>query len=201
MKMRVCTKCGQEKPETVEYFCRNKKCRGGITRVCKVCHNKETRRWQAENPEKVMESVRRWQSENPEKVRESARGWYARNSEKARESVRRRQAENPEKHRERARRWNAENPEKHRERVRRWKAENPAKVRKHNRRWKAENPAKVREIERDRDRRYVDALAPTYLKRLIANKYDIHYSEIGDELINAKRREMKYYRQRNQLKK
>ena len=61
----------------------------------------------------------------------------------------------------------------------------------------AENPEKVKEAATRRR----NTLEPSYLKGLIAKKYDIDSSEIGDELIEAKRREMKYYRQRNQLKK
>lgn len=156
MKTRVCTKCGEEKPETDEYFTRDKASRGGINTTCKVCCNKNSRKWRAENPEKAREASRRWRVENPEKVREKNRIWKAENREKAIEATKR---------------------------------------------WQAENPEKVREAKKMSKRRQVDTLAPTYLKKIIASKYDINYSEIGDELINAKRREITYYRQRNQLKK
>ena len=152
MKTRKCTKCGEEKPETTEYFHRAKSCRGGLHTICKVCRYKAYRRWGAENPEKEREKRRRWRAENPEKAREAVR------------------------------RWQAENPEKAREAVRRWQAENPEKVREAN-------------------KRCVDTLAPGYLKSLISSKYDIDRSEIGDELIKAKRRELIYYRQLTQLKK
>lgn len=137
IKTKVCTKCGEEKPETTEYFHRDKNGRCGLLAICKECRHKANRRWRAENPEKERERVRRWQAEKHEKVRERAK------------------------------------------------------------RWQAENPEKVREARKRR----VDTLAPTYLKILIANKYDIHYSEIGDELIEAKQREITYYRQLKQLKK
>ncbi len=122
METRICTKCGEEKPETTEYFCRHKECRGGLNTTCKVCCNKDTRKWRAENPEKARDAVRRWMARNPEKVREAA--------------------------------------------------------------------------ERRRN-----SLAPSYLKELISAKYNIDRSEIGEELLVAKRRELKYYRQLKQLKK
>ncbi len=152
MKTRVCTKCGEEKPETEEYFYRHKGCRDGLYTICKSCIKEKSTRWQAENPEKVMAKNRRWRAENPEKQREAEKRW---------------QAKNPEKAREASRRWEAKNPEKAREKYRRRR----------------------------------NTLAPTYLKRLISAKYDIDRSEIGDELIEAKRRELKYYRQLTQLKK
>ena len=152
MKTRVCTKCGEEKPETAEYFYRAKSCRGGLCTICKECIKEKNRRWDAENPEKVRERNRRWEDKNPEKVREAKKRWRAKNLEKAREAEKR---------------WRAENPEKQREKYRRRR----------------------------------NSLAPAYLKNLISAKYNIGISEIGDELITAKRRELKYHRQLNQLKK
>ena len=182
MRTRVCTKCGEEKPETEEYFHRDRKNRGGLSTICKECKNKASRRWHAKNPERARDRNRRWQSENPEKVRENVRRW---------------QAENPEKVRETKRRWYAKNTEKVRDKNRRWYADNREKEKERTKIWQAENPEKVKEAARRRR----NTLAPYYLKILIANKYDIHYSEIGEELIEAKRREIKYYRQLKQLKK
>jgi hypothetical protein len=166
MKTRVCTKCGEEKPETTEYFYRHKASRGGLDTTCKVCHNKKTRKWRDENPEKQREYARRWQAENPEKVRDKNR------------------------------RWRAENPEKVREAVRRWQSENPEKQREYTRRWQAKYPEKQREA----NNRCRNTLAPCYLKTLISAKYNIDISEIGEELVEAKRREIAYYRQLKQLK-
>lgn len=175
IKTKVCTKCGEEKPETTEYFHRNKSCRAGLSSICKECRNKAVRRWRSENTEKerekAREAVKRWRAKNPEKAREKAR--------------------------ENDRRWKAKNPEKVRETYRRWRAENLEKERERGRRWYAENLEK----EMEAGRRYRNELAPCYLKSLISAKYDIDRSEIGDELINAKRREIKYYRQLKQLKK
>lgn len=151
IKTKVCTKCGEEKPETAEYFHRNKNGRCGLHAICKECRNKANRRWQAENSEKLMERVRRWKAKNPEKAREVVRRWRAKNTEKAREA---------------------------------------------SRRWHAENPEKAREISRI----CRNTLAPKYIKDLISAKYDIDRSEIGDELIKAKRMELKYYRQLTHLK-
>ena len=152
MKTRVCTKCGDEKPETNEYFYRAKSCLGGLCTICKECIKEKNRRWDAENPEKVRERNRRWEDKNPEKVREAKKRWRAKNLEKAREAEKR---------------WRAENPEKQREKYRRRR----------------------------------NSLAPAYLKNLISAKYNIGILEIGDELVNAKRREITYHRQLKQLKK
>jgi hypothetical protein len=195
MKTRVCTKCGEEKPETTEYFYRNKASRGGLNTTCKACHNKNVEKWKAENPEKVRETIKRWQYENREKVRETVRRWQTENPEKNREKSRRWYAKNAEKVKETKKRWRAENSEKARERQRRRYAENPEKAIEAVRRWQAKNPEKVREAKK----RLRNTLAPDYLKSLISAKYDIDRSEIGEELINAKRREITYYRQFKQL--
>ena len=184
MKMRVCTKCGGEKPETAEYFSRAKNCRGGINTACKECNNKRSREWKAKNPEKVKEARKRWQAKNPEKVKEAVKRWQAKNPEKVKDANKRWIVENPEKVIEYKRKYN-----------RKWYVENTEKVKERMKRWQAENHEKVRESRR----RYRNELAPDYLKSLISAKYDIDRSEIGDELIAAKRREMKYYRQFKQL--
>ena len=75
----------KEKPETDEYFYKNKSSRGGLNTTCKACHNKNVEKWKAENPEKVRETIKRWQDENREKVRETVRRWQSENPEKNRE--------------------------------------------------------------------------------------------------------------------
>ena len=38
---KKCTKCGEIKPATLEYFYRNKRIKGGLVARCKVCTNKD----------------------------------------------------------------------------------------------------------------------------------------------------------------
>ena len=70
---KQCTKCGEEKPATLEYF---HKYGNGLYPQCKVCKNKEKQIWKKQNPDKVREQKKRWKKRNPDKVREGKRKWY-----------------------------------------------------------------------------------------------------------------------------
>ena len=50
MQTKVCTKCGEEKPATTEYFYAQ-------SAVCKVCYNKRSMKWQKENRERFRASA------------------------------------------------------------------------------------------------------------------------------------------------
>jgi ribosomal protein L40E len=51
MKMKVCSKCGAEKPATSEFFAKAKECRDGLSGHCKVCARLREKAWkQANNP-------------------------------------------------------------------------------------------------------------------------------------------------------
>lgn len=82
--MKVCTKCGKEKPATAEYFYRRSASRDGLQSQCKPCRNAQHQKRLEDNPEymrKYYESNkeawkeyrRKYRQENPEKAREYAR--------------------------------------------------------------------------------------------------------------------------------
>jgi len=54
--MKKCNKCGVEKPNTSEFFAKNKTCVGGLTSTCKKCINYRTSQWKKENKIKITDS-------------------------------------------------------------------------------------------------------------------------------------------------
>lgn len=70
--MKKCTKCGEEKPATLDHFPEYKAAGGGLRSWCRECVRKNTRRYSRENPDKVRGMIRKWISANPDKVRVSA---------------------------------------------------------------------------------------------------------------------------------
>ncbi len=111
--LRTCTKCGEEKPLTLEYFHRCKQNAQGFMTGCKVCKIEDIKRWQSENPDRVKENKRKsaekLRSRNNEKTRERYRAdpafreritnatekWEAKNPDKRREANRRRSKTEP----------------------------------------------------------------------------------------------------------
>jgi len=92
MDTKICTKCGEEKPATTEYFYRLKTVKSGLMARCAVCHiaavglryrtkYKNDPAWKAAQAARVHDHYKR----NAETHRARSRRWYKNNSERARE--------------------------------------------------------------------------------------------------------------------
>jgi 5-methylcytosine-specific restriction endonuclease McrA len=107
MEVKRCSKCGEEKPATAEYFFRQKGQRYGLRPECKICKaiynsaNKErinqvTRAYRAahkkRNSEYFREYYRRWRKANPELAIQKQRAYVNANREHIRSLDRRRKA-------------------------------------------------------------------------------------------------------------
>lgn len=102
--LRRCTKCGIEKPETLEYFRRDKKGRNGFHSWCIACLNATSKAHYAANREARVQYRRDYVEANKETVLESTRASYHKHREQYLEDKKRYVAENPEKLREHWRR-------------------------------------------------------------------------------------------------
>lgn len=153
---KVCSKCGEEKPTTREFFTWNKKLDEPRS-LCHECNRAHAREWRLANLERSRENARRWQKENPEKANERGRRYRARNPEKRRETWKRYAEANADKIREKNRRYRIECADKVRESNRRWIVANRDKSTAITRRWQARNPKKVWENNQNRRARKMNA--------------------------------------------
>ena len=70
---KKCTKCGEEKPATAEYFHRNKRAnrdkraKSGLVSQCKDCRAASHKKYREKNPEKCRAAIYSWCKANPEK--------------------------------------------------------------------------------------------------------------------------------------
>jgi len=67
--IKKCTKCGEEKPATAEYFNRDGQMKRGLRSECKSCCQKYCKKYREENPEKKRESQNKYYAKNREKIR------------------------------------------------------------------------------------------------------------------------------------
>jgi len=138
MRVKICSKCGEEKG--LSEFGAQKGGKDGLRAHCKVCRRAVMKRWQTANPEKVKAIHRKadknYKTAHPERVRASKIKWQTENLEKAKASWRNWCKKNPEKARVAIYRWNAENPERVKANLRVYRAANPERVKawKHTRR-------------------------------------------------------------------
>ena len=102
--LRTCTKCGEAKPETTEYFVKMSKGRSGLHSWCKDCTKAANRENYAKNREARVQYRRDYVEANKEAVLQSGRSSYQKNREQYLEGKKRYVAENSEKLREHWRR-------------------------------------------------------------------------------------------------
>lgn len=108
--VKRCTKCGNEYPNTREYFKWNR--RNGVRQPCKACAVAYSKEWAIKNPEKVKSNQANYVRQYPDRVRHSKRSYASAHPELVRASARRSHQKGREKKRERARAYYAEHPEK-----------------------------------------------------------------------------------------
>jgi hypothetical protein len=82
---KCCTKCGEEKPRTLEFFHTNKRSSDGLRPDCRACTAERQRKYREANPEKVSERQRKYREANREKQAEYSRKYREANPEKVSE--------------------------------------------------------------------------------------------------------------------
>ena len=65
METKVCTKCGEEKPATTEFFYKLKRGYLGLEAQCKVCRKAYKKRWREEHKEEIAEQNKRYHKNQP----------------------------------------------------------------------------------------------------------------------------------------
>jgi len=99
-----CTKCGVEKPDTVDHFYND---RGRLAAHCKLCHNKDRRERYRVNREREREKQKEYYEANKEKLAVMYREYAVRNKEKIQRYQRQYKVLNREKLRRQTREYMA----------------------------------------------------------------------------------------------
>lgn len=145
-KTKVCTKCGQEKPATEEYFNKGERGLYGLRSDCRECRNiykkkqhikmdaierVQRKQYYADNRERELASVKQWRIDNPEKVKARNDKW---------------RADNPEQHKENHKKWALANMEH----LRQYRKENFEHHKKVSQIWSAKNKDRTNTKEQKR---------------------------------------------------
>ena len=77
METKVCTKCGEEKPATKEFFYKREGGRLGLRADCKVC----LKAYREEHKEEIAEYKKRHYKEHKEEIAEYKKRWREQNKE------------------------------------------------------------------------------------------------------------------------
>ena len=80
-----CTKCGEIKLATTEYFSKAKRGKFGLESQCKVCKQEYSKQWRRDNKEHCQEYCKQWRQDNKEHFqeyhKEYCKQWYQDNKE------------------------------------------------------------------------------------------------------------------------
>lgn len=139
---KTCTKCGETKPATTEYFSRDKGKRDGFKNSCKACRHA----YNAANKARNAEYGRAYREANKERISERFRAWYAANEKHSRAW----REVNKERIAEHGRTWYAANKESAIEYYRTWRKANKELAKVRARAWRAANRIAVNAIAQRR---------------------------------------------------
>ena len=132
MQYKTCTKCGEEKTLTSEYFYKAKSNTDGFHGSCKECMKKAAReRWAVyypENKDKLYETKKIYRKANEKKYKASTLLYRITNKEKLNEKNRDYYKKNKEKILERTSKYTQANKELHKKRVSSWAKRNRKKL-------------------------------------------------------------------------
>lgn len=112
MNMKRCTKCGEVKEASTEYFHRQKKGKYGLRAECKVCRNKYQKKWHEVHVEYVKDYHKQYYKDNKDRDNERSRRWYEGHKEYCNEYSRQYHKENRGHRNEYGRQWAKNNQDK-----------------------------------------------------------------------------------------
>lgn len=127
---KTCTKCGEEKPASLDYFPPLKKVKSGLHSRCRACVLEQGRKYRKNNADRLYEIKKRWRQSNADRVNKQQREWRKKNPKRSKELSRNAYRRNVARHREGTKRWYRENKEKvleyNNEREKRLRKESPS---------------------------------------------------------------------------
>ena len=139
---KICSKCGEEKPATTEYFGKDKRNKDGLNGQCKDCRKEYQCQWYKENKEKMKEYNKQRRQENKEYDKQ----YYKENKEEIKEYYKQYRKENKEEIKEYQNQWRQENKEYYKQ----YRKENEEKMKEYNKQWRQENTDRRRQYKQKR---------------------------------------------------
>jgi 5-methylcytosine-specific restriction endonuclease McrA len=124
--LKVCTKCGEAKPATPEFF--HRRGPGKLRNECITCWRKKCAAYQLEHRDGANARNRAYITRNPDRRKASTAAYKRRNPETVRADARLYAKRHPELVRQRKAASRAANPEKARQAFRSWAARNPERI-------------------------------------------------------------------------
>lgn len=159
-EIKLCFKCKREKPHSEFY--KNRTREDGLTDECKECNRAYSRKWKANNPDKIrayeslpstIERKKRYQDENRERIRIVQKEWRHTNKSKVDRYHKDYRDRHPDRKKESSEKWRKANMDKVNASKRRRRKADPEKYRLKARELYHRDPERHRMIQRRSNRR------------------------------------------------
>ncbi len=76
METKVCTKCGEEKPATREYYTKKSSSKDGLATECKTCKKKRDKDHYEANKPRILENCKAYAAKNKDKISKQSKARY-----------------------------------------------------------------------------------------------------------------------------
>jgi len=138
LRDKKCNRCKCWRKE--EDFISNER----LVKCCKVCRE-ESKKYNAENADKVKEQQKKYYIENADKIKEQQKKWRIDNADKVKEGQKKYRIENVDK----VKQYRIENVDKKKEKDKKYYIENADKVKERSKKYKVENADKIKETNKN----------------------------------------------------
>jgi len=150
---KKCSKCGNEKPATLEYFSRDRRRKeNGLTPACKDCQKE----YRQKNRDRTVKYLRNYYQENKEEMNEKGRQYYKDNKEWVDEKNKQWREENKDYVKQYNDLYYLENKEEIKQRVREYSKNNKEKIYQYKQEYRQRPEVKERRNQQDSTRRKED---------------------------------------------
>lgn len=139
--LKICTKCEEEKPATLEFFAKRD---NGLRAACKICIKIQQKERYEENKEEILQRNKDYHKRNAEKVAEIRKNYYQENKDKMREWQKQYNEENKDAISKNKKAYRQNNLEIMIEKDRKYYAENKEKILKKHSVYMKENRERFR---------------------------------------------------------
>lgn len=145
MEMKKCSKCGEIKPFTSEYFVVRKEARSGLRGTCKDCVNEKGKKYYEKNKDKISENAHVRYLNNTEKILKQSREYYSKNKEQHAESVKKYYDKNKEYLLLKSKEYYEKNKDRCKELKKAWRCKNKESISLKSKEYYNQNKEKIAE--------------------------------------------------------
>jgi hypothetical protein len=169
---KVCSKCRKEK--SIDQFARHKYSKDGHKSYCKECGCLATKKYKANNSEKVKQAQKTYYENNKECVIEKSKAWARANKKHRKEYLKNYHAQHRESNNARSKAWREDNHSRFIERLKNWYNQNKEYCLEYARSNKGQISARALERYHNKykfDTNYrINSLMATVIRRSIKNQ-------------------------------